>query len=180
MVLPAAMLGGFFIPFKFCYMVKKDLGFTVEVFASDGEMPGADQQLLQEARKVTDLAYAPYSNFHVGAAALLSNGKIITGTNQENASYPVGICAERVLLGSAATLYPGVAIESMAISYDNLNGQSNHPISPCGMCRQALAEYEDRVGKSMRLILSGSTGEVYVIPQAQQLLPLRFTSNDMK
>ena len=92
---------------------------------------------------MTEQAYAPYSNFHVGAVAKLENGEIVAGTNQENASYPVGICAERVLLGSAATLHPDVAIESIAISYNSEKVKSDHPISPCGMCRQSLLEYEN-------------------------------------
>ena len=91
--------------------------------------------------------------------AKLNNGEIVAGTNQENASYPVGICAERVLLGNAATLYPGISIDTLAISYDSKEVQSDHPISPCGMCRQALLEYETRTEKPIRLILGRSEGK---------------------
>ena len=125
-------------------------------------------------------AYAPYSHFNVGAAALLTDGKIVTGTNQENASYPVGICAERVLLSAVASQYNNAAIETIAISYNNLNGASKHPISPCGICRQSLAEYEERTRQPIRLILSGLEGEVYVIEKAQYLLPLSFNADDMQ
>ena len=97
-------------------MKKEKFEFAFEVCESIDELNADDRQLLTEARNVTDKAYAPYSNFHVGAAARLSNNKIVTGTNQENASYPVGICAERVLLSAISSLYPGISIETMAVS----------------------------------------------------------------
>jgi cytidine deaminase len=161
-------------------MELKEINFSVEVYSSSADLKAADQSLLEAARKTTSNAYAPYSNFLVGAVALLEDGAIVSGTNQENASYPVGICAERVLLASAATIHPGVAINTMAISYNNVNGTSNHPISPCGMCRQSLAEYEQRTNQPIRIILSGMSGEVYLIQRASQLLPLTFTAADMK
>jgi cytidine deaminase len=138
-----------------------------------------DAELLARARTITKQAYAPYSNFFVGAAAKLSNDKIVLGTNQENASYPVGICAERVLLGSAATLYPGVSIDTMAISYDSKEVKSDHPISPCGMCRQSLLEYETRTEKPIRLILAGQEGKIYVVKTIKFLLPFAFTSEEL-
>jgi len=161
-------------------MKQEDYHFSYEVFDSVADLSEQDAWLLNEARKVTAAAYAPYSNFHVGAVARLANGEIVTGTNQENASYPVSICAERVLLGSVATLYPGIPIETMAISYHNIHGVSNHPISPCGMCRQSLVEYEERVKQTIRLILSGQDGTVVVIAKAHSLLPLSFGSVDLK
>ena len=161
-------------------MTIKDIHIPVQIFNTIEELSPADAVLLTNARSATALAYAPYSNFLVGAAALLANGQILSGTNQENASYPVGICAERVLLGNAATNFPNVAISTMAISYNNLSGNSSKPISPCGMCRQVLAEYEVRVKQSIRLILSGQTGQIFIIEKAAQLLPLTFTPNDLK
>ena len=151
-----------------------------EVYADASALKQEDASLLNQAREVTGQAYAPYSAFKVGAVARLANGSLVIGTNQENASFPVGICAERVLLSAAATLHPDVAIESIAISYDNTEGKSNHPISPCGICRQSLHEYEIRVKNPIKLILAGLEGKVYVIPQAGSLLPLSFTSEDMK
>ncbi len=151
-----------------------------EVYADASALKHGDASLLNQAREVTGQAYAPYSAFKVGAVARLANGAIVIGTNQENASFPVGICAERVLLSAAATLHPGIAIETIAISYDNTKGKSNHPISPCGVCRQSLHEYEIRVKSPIRLILAGLEGSVYIIPQAGSLLPLSFTSEDMK
>ena len=154
--------------------------FEFEVYESADQLAKQDAVLLQEARAITTLAYAPYSHFKVGAVALLSNGAMVKGTNQENASFPAGICAERVLLSNAAILHPKVSIESIAISYDNTNGASNHPISPCGICRQSLLEYELRVQKPIRLILGGLSGKIYVISKAGSLLPLSFTSVDMQ
>src|SRR3954471_1344772 len=119
-------------------MKKEDYTFTFEVYDSIDELNEQDAWLLSEAREVTQHAYAPYSHFQVGAIARLDNGEIVAGSNQENASFPVGLCAERVLLASAASLYPKEAIEAMAISYQTGgNGNSDHPISPCGICRQS-------------------------------------------
>lgn len=143
------------------------------------ELSEHDARLLNEARAVTKQAYAPYSHFNVGAAAILANGKIVTGTNQENASFPVGLCAERTLLATASTLFPDVVIEAMAISYHSKNGQSNQPISPCGMCRQSMQEYEIRLKNPIRLILGGLEGKVFVFEKASDLLPLGFTNSDL-
>jgi cytidine deaminase len=161
-------------------MESKKNEFVYTVYKDAAELSGIDAALLEKARKVTLDAYAPYSKFYVGAAVLLQNGEVVTGTNQENASYPVGTCAERVLLGTLAGLHPGVAIQSMAISYASDTVKSDHPISPCGMCRQALLEYEARVLSAIRLILAGQTGEVIVIDTVSQLLPFAFTSNELK
>jgi cytidine deaminase len=154
--------------------------FTYEVYTDSSELAEKDAWLLNEARQITEQAYAPYSNFHVGAVAMLANGEVVAGTNQENASYPVGICAERVLLGNAATLYPGIAIETMAISYNSDNVKSDHPISPCGMCRQALLEYETRLKYPIRLILAGMEGEIQIVKTSSLLLPFAFTSSELK
>jgi len=161
-------------------MVKEELKFTIEVYESSDELNESDAFLLSEARSVTQFAYAPYSNFQVGAVAKLINGEIVSGTNQENASYPAGICAERSLLSTAASNHPGIAIETMAITYNNLKGESNSPVSPCGICRQSLSEFQNRFQKSIRIILSGMTGKVQVIENAGYLLPLAFTSENLK
>jgi cytidine deaminase len=161
-------------------MQENKFEFSYAVYNDISELNEKDAWLLNEARTITEQAYAPYSNFHVGAVAMLANGEVVAGTNQENASYPVGICAERVLLGSAATAYPGVAIETLAISYNSDNIKSDHPISPCGMCRQALLEYEKRVNNPIRLILAGMEGKIQVIKTASLLLPFAFTSDELK
>jgi cytidine deaminase len=160
-------------------MKEQKFEFEYEVYNNISELKKVDAELLAQARTVTKQAYAPYSNFFVGAAARLSNDKMVIGTNQENASYPVGICAERVLLGSAATLYPGVGIDTMAISYDSKEVKSDHPISPCGMCRQSLLEYETRTEKPIRLILAGQEGKIYIVKTIKFLLPFAFTSEEL-
>ena len=135
--------------------------------------------MLAKAREVTAQAYAPYSRFFVGAVARLGNGEMVAGTNQENASYPVGICAERVLLGNAATHYPGVPIDTIAISYASETVKSDHPISPCGMCRQSLLEYETRTRQPIRLLLAGQEGKIYIVNTVSVLLPLAFTRGEL-
>lgn len=159
--------------------MKKEFTFSVQVYDSAESLSEEDAALLSKAQQATDDAYAPYSNFHVGAAARLINGEFLSGTNQENASYPIGICAERVLLSAASAVHPNIPIETIAISYHNVNGESDHPIAPCGVCRQSLHEYEQRMDHPIRLILAGKTGNVYVIEQAGQLLPLAFTKHEL-
>ncbi len=161
-------------------MKKEELKFTIEVYDSSDELNEDDAFLLSEARSVTQFAYAPYSNFQVGAVAKLVNGEVVSGTNQENASYPAGICAERSLLSTAASSHPGIAIETMAVTYNNLKGDSDTPVSPCGICRQCISEFQNRFHKPIRIILSGMKGEVQIIENAGYLLPLAFTSEDLK
>jgi cytidine deaminase len=154
--------------------------FSYKVYQSIDELPEDQRALLLAAREVTEHAYAPYSNFQVGAVARLSNGQTVPGSNQENASFPAGLCAERVLLASVSSLYPRVPVEAMAISYKSENIKSDHPISPCGICRQSLQEYESRTRQPVQLILGGMTGPVYVIDSASKLLPLAFTSEELR
>ncbi|RZM07582.1 MAG: cytidine deaminase [Pedobacter sp.] len=160
-------------------MKKEEFKFAYELYESIDELAPADKALLEAARKITAKAYAPYSHFLVGAVAKLANGETVAGTNQENAAYPVGICAERVLLSSASMLHTDVPVETMAVSYNNTNGKSDRPVSPCGMCRQALREYEDRTSQPIRIIMSGMEGEVIIVDKARQLLPFSFGGNDL-
>ena len=161
-------------------MKKEELKFTIEVYESSDELNEDDAFLLSEARSTTQFAYAPYSNFQVGAVAKLVNGEIVSGTNQENASYPAGICAERSLISAASSNHPGVAIETMAVTYNNLKGDSDTPVSPCGICRQVISEFQNRFQKPIRIILSGMKGKVQIIDNAGYLLPLAFSSDDLK
>ena len=153
--------------------------FSYEVYDSINDLDPKDAALLREAIEATKTAYAPYSNFRVGAAARMANGSIVRATNQENASYPVGMCAERSLLATASSLFPNEPIDTMAVTYDNLNGKSTKPVSPCGMCRQALSEHESRVKQPIRLIMSGLEGPVHILDRAGMLLPFSFSSDDM-
>jgi cytidine deaminase len=154
--------------------------FSYKTYDSIEELPEEQQLLLSKARVITEHAYAPYSHFHVGAIAKLANGEIVSGTNQENASFPVGLCAERVLLATASSIFPNIPIDTIAISYKSEDIKSDHPIAPCGICRQSLTEFESRMGHSIKLILGGIEGPVNVIDSAGLLLPLGFTSEELK
>lgn len=160
-------------------MTERKIEFAYEEYDDISELSPEDAAVLARARAVTRHAYAPYSHFHVGAAARLNNGEIVAGSNQENAAYPVTICAERVLLGNAATLYPGIGIDTLAISYDSRQRKSDRPISPCGMCRQALLEYESRTDHPIRVILSGQEGKIFVVKAAHLFLPFAFTGEEL-
>jgi len=160
--------------------MQKKYAFDYELLDQAGLLSEADQVLLNAAIDATQTAYAPYSNFKVGAAALLSTGQIVIGSNQESASFPVGICAERTLLNSVGSQYPAATILTMAISYDPLNKPSVEPISPCGMCRQSLLDYENRYQSPIKIILAGKTGQVMVIPSASYLLPFGFDGSILK
>ena len=160
-------------------MVIEEFKFNIKVYDSIDELDKKDSELLTEARNATKHAYAPYSKFKVGAFATLINGQTVSGTNQENASYPAGICAERTLLSTASSLFPGIGIETIAISYNNSKGKSDTPISPCGICRQSFVEFQERTNTTMRLILSGLEGKVLIIENAANLLPLVFGANDI-
>ena len=161
-------------------MKEKKFEFNYKVYDDITELPEEHQWLLNEAREVTSNAYAPYSKFLVGAVARMANGEIIAGSNQENASFPVGLCAERVLLASVSSVFPKIPIDTIAISYKSENQKSDHPISPCGICRQSLQEFEGRVNHPVQLILGGMEGPVYVIDSASRLLPLAFTSEELR
>lgn len=147
----------------------------IEVYASAKDLAKKDAELLVEAQKMVKLAYAPYSNFNVGAALLLENGKIITGNNQENAAYPSGLCAERVAIYSAGAHYPTSAVKTIAISVKSKSVVIKEPLSPCGACRQAIAEYENKFGKPIRIIMSGEKGQIYIAKSIESLLPLMFS-----
>ena len=159
--------------------MKKKFEFAIDVLESIKDLSPLDQELLQKAREVTEQAYAPYSHFHVGAAARLANGEIIIGTNQENASYPIGLCAERVLLSTASSVHPKIPIEAIAISYHNLEGESDHPVAPCGICRQSIPEYQERLQQPIRLILGGKSGEIFVLENSELLLPFAFSKKEL-
>jgi cytidine deaminase len=153
--------------------------FSYEVYNSIEDLSKEDAFLLNEARQMTQNAWAPYSRFRVGAVARLKSGRLVIGANQENASYPAGICAESVLLSTAGATYPGEPIETLAVSYEGDGVANDHPISPCGICRQRLQEFEQRTKHPVRLILAGKTGKVYIISTASLLMPLAFTGDEL-
>lgn len=142
------------------------------------ELPEVDQQLMQEAIKTAGNAYAPYSGFGVGAAVLLSSGKVVTGNNQENAAYPSGLCAERVALFAASALYPDEKIETIVVTIKTAHRLID-PVSPCGACRQVIAEYENRQNQKIKIIFSGETGKSFTVDGIENLLPIIFNSRKM-
>ena len=153
---------------------------SYEVFSDISELSPEDAILLQSARKATGNAYAPYSHFNVAATARMESGQLLSGTNQENASFPAGICAERVLLAAVSAVYPNEPVDALAISYKGDRDNSNRPLAPCGICRQSLAEFELRFKRPIRLILGGMEGEIFVFTSARDLLPLDFSKEDLK
>jgi cytidine deaminase len=149
---------------------------SFDVYASVNELPEAVKQLMEEAVKVRKTSYAPYSRFHVGAALLLDNGKVVYGANQENAAYPSGLCAERVAVFSAGANYPGAAIVRIAISAASEDKEVTEPIPPCGACRQSIAEYELKQDTPIEIWFMGETGKVYKSDSLKNLLPFMFGS----
>jgi len=132
------------------------------------------QDLMNQAVEIRKKAYAPYSQFRVGAALLLDNGKVILGSNQENAAYPSGLCAERVAIFHAGSVYPEGKILKMAITAASDNNQTKAPIPPCGSCRQSIAEYEIKQETPIEIYFMGEIGEVYKSASLKNLLPFMF------
>jgi len=159
-------------------MKHKTIKISYTEYDSIEELTIDDAILLRKAREASKNSWAPYSNFHVGAAVILENGEIILGNNQENAAYPSGLCAERVVLFSANANYPDSPVISMAVSAFNKNGITQQPVKPCGACRQAILESETRFGKPIRLVLDG-TESIIVIDGISNLLPLSFGKENL-
>ena len=147
------------------------------VFETVSELPNDIQNLMTKAIEVRKNAYAPYSKFKVGAALLLDNGKIILGSNQENAAYPSGLCAERVAIFQAGAIYPDAKILKMAITAASENNQTTSPIPPCGSCRQSIAEYEIRQDFPIEIYFMGEIGVIYKSDSLKNLLPFMFDKN---
>ena len=137
------------------------------------ELPPEDAILLARAEEMTGASYAPYSGFHVGAAVRMSGGGVFGGSNQENAAYPSGLCAERVALYYAAAHCPGEEVEAVAVAAECGGKPAEGIPSPCGACRQALMQYEVRSGRPVKVIL-GAPGRILVFRSVADLLPLHF------
>lgn len=154
---------------------KKRIEYTV--FTDLNELSSDKKELMNKAIGIATSAYAPYSKFQVGASVLLSNGQIISGTNVENASYPVGVCAERNALAHVTSNYPSEKIISIAV-YVPIQGEM--PVPPCGMCRQFILELELKQKSAIEILLANSNGKCVLINSASDLLPLAFTGEFLK
>ena len=154
-----------------------ELTSRITVYEDRYELPAEWQKLLEVAHEAAKKAYSPYSHFKVGAALLLNNGEIVTGNNQENAAYPSGLCAERTATFYASAQYPEIPFNKLAITAINPTEKLTKPVSPCGSCRQALLEYEQKFNQHIEVLLAGEEGEVYVLKSISDLLPFSFSSD---
>lgn len=150
-----------------------NIEISYKKYSTVNELPESDQVLIKDAKALVKTAYAPYSGFRVASVALMSDGSIVRGTNQENASYPIGLCAERVMLAAASSVAPGQSIETIAITYESDTVDISAPVAPCGICRQSLLEFESRFEQPMRVLLAGNK-EVFVFESVSLLLPIGF------
>lgn len=156
-------------------MTQKEINIKYTECDSVDSLTDEDRILVETAVKATERSYSPFSGFCVGAAVKLANGEIISGANQENIAYPSGLCAERTAMFYANATYPGVAMETIAIAAAQKGRLCELPASPCGACRQVMAEYQTLAGKEMRIILAGSR-KIMIFDRVDDLLPFIFDS----
>ena len=156
-------------------MTSKEINIRYEEYASPAEMSAEDRELVEAAIDAMKGSYAPYSHFHVGAAVRMSNGKIVQGANQENAAYPSGICAERTAMFSAGAAWPDKAMTSIAIAAGVYGILTEEPATPCGACRQVMAQYQTRANAPMSVIMTGAR-RIWKFPDVDSILPLIFDS----
>lgn len=143
------------------------------------ELSDEERHLVEAAIKATDNSYANYSHFNVGAAILLGDGSVVIGANQENAVFPLGLCAERTAIFASQAQRPDQPILKLAVAARNANGLTQLPVSPCGSCRQVILEMEERYKQPIRILLYGTDG-VYAIDSIRDLLPLCFVDGSMR
>lgn len=155
---------------------QKKISFDITIYDSFEQLSPNDQALMIEAVSARKNAYAPYSKFRVGAAVEMDNTEIVIGSNQENASYPSGLCAERVAIFQAGARFPGVTVKTIAITATSDNYQVSVPAAPCGNCRQAIFEYEFKQKQPIRILLMGEKGSVVECNAIADLLPLGFNN----
>ena len=151
------------------------LTIPYEEYASIAELDEADRMLLEAAIDATKGSYAPYSHFNVGAAVRLSNGIIVQGANQENAAFPSGLCAERTAMFHAGATYPDKAMVSLAIAGGVMGRLAKAPATPCGACRQVMAQYQLKGGHPMSVLMIGD-GQIWKFNRVDDILPLIFDS----
>ncbi len=158
----------------------KNINISFEEYAEGEQLPISDSGLLKEAKQAVNNSYAPYSEFNVGAALLLENGVVVKGSNQENAAYPLGLCAERVAVFHANSAYPKLKIIAIAITAKAQHFVTQSPITPCGACRQVMAETENRQNHPIRIIMNGQEGVTQIVDGIENLLPLSFKGEKLK
>jgi cytidine deaminase len=156
-------------------MTNKEIKIAYIEYDSIDELKAKDKELAQAAITATSTAYAPYSKFNVGAAVLFEDGEIVKGSNQENAAYPSGICAERTALFYASASRPNKAMAALAIAASQENGLLETPVTPCGACRQVMAQYQLKSGIPMRILLVGAH-KIWEFAKVDDLLPFTFDS----
>jgi len=156
-------------------MTDKELKISFTEYSSLSELNAEDKELAEAAIQAMDGAYAPYSHFHVGAAVRISNGEIVTGANQENAAFPSGMCAERTAMFAAGAKYPGKDMTSIALAGGVHGRLTTKPATPCGACRQVMAQYQTKAGKPISIIMIGK-GNIWKFNSVDDILPLIFDS----
>ncbi len=157
-------------------MEKINISTSATIFNDISELSEQDRMLMNKAIEAKETSYSPYSNFMVGAAILLENNEIILGSNQENAAYPSGMCAERVAVWKAGSQFPGVKIISLAITASSSTTKVDKPVGPCGACRQTLLEYEVKQNEPFEIIFMGEVGKIVKTESLSALLPFSFDS----
>lgn len=158
----------------------QNFSISYQVHQDRTSLEVADLALVEMAEKASKDAYAPYSGFNVGAALELDNGEIVIGNNQENASFPAGICAERVAIFAASAQQPDRSVRAIAIIANSKKVELKEPVPPCGICRQVVAEYEAEQGSPIRVILCAPNGPVHIFSSMKDLLPFHFHETSLK
>ena len=156
-------------------MTSKEIKIAYIEYESLDQLDPQDRELAEAAIEATKGSYAPYSGFNVGAAVRLDTGEIVKGANQENAAYPSGLCAERTAMFYASATYPDSIIESIAVTASQNGILCGSPASPCGACRQVMAQYQTKGGRPMTIILVGGE-KIWKFDKVDDLLPLIFDS----
>ena len=159
--------------------MKKDILIKYQEISDSNLLSKTERELMNKARDISNSAYAPYSQFSVGAALILENNNIIVGNNQENSSFPCGVCAERVALFTAKTNYPALLIKKIAITANSKNFTLSLPVGPCGLCRQVLLEYEEKQNSDIEVLLF-DTKKIIKLARAKDLLPFYFKEDKLK
>lgn len=156
-------------------MTEQEIHITYQEYLSMDELPPEDRDLVAEAKEAMKSAYAPYSHFHVGAAVRMSNGMIVRGSNQENAAFPSGLCAERTAMFAAGARFPDADMLSIALVGGKMGVLTDRLATPCGACRQVMAQYQHKSGKPMSVILADKA-KIWKFEKVDDILPLIFDS----